>query len=44
MIGEKEKDFQHWEVVYIVSKQHFTEAVKVDIKIRAIASEIKNYK
>jgi hypothetical protein len=44
LIGVKGKDFKHWEVVYhiIVSKEHLTEAGR--IKIRAIASEMKNNK
>jgi hypothetical protein len=40
LIGEKGKDFKHWEIVYhmIVSKEHLTEAGK--LKIRAIAYEM----
>lgn len=44
LIGEKGKDFKHWEVVYhmIVSKEHLTEAGR--LKIRAIAYEMKKNK
>lgn len=44
LLGVKGKDFKHWEVVYymIISKEHLTEAGR--LKIRAIASEMKNYK
>jgi LAGLIDADG endonuclease/Cytochrome c oxidase subunit III len=44
LIGVKGKDFKNWEVVYhmIVSKEHLTEAGR--LKIRAIASKMKNNK
>ena len=44
LLGVKGKDFKHWEVVYhmILSKEHITDAGR--LRIRAIASEIKNYK
>jgi hypothetical protein len=44
LFGVKGKDFKHWEVVYymIVAKEHLNEASR--LKIRAIASEMKNNK
>lgn len=44
LLGVKGKDFKHWEIVYymIIAKEHLNEASR--LKIRAIASEMKNNK
>jgi hypothetical protein len=44
LLGVKGKDFKNWEIVYymIITKEHLNEANR--LKIRAIASEMKNYK